>query len=248
MVLHWLTRLVNGVSDEGLHRRFVKYSVGVFDGPRLEVIFKGRNLTLRGDFGYEDFIGWFALSLMDENEECGVNGVVFGNMCAEVFSGYGGQVKVKGETYSIKVNFSSKAGKLREIYERYADRCNLLLSIKAAGGWSVKCKTRLDWKTTVRENEEEKIDFCIGKLQLKEEGFIGRMLLESVAPDFLNKVPQKFYRMLIINEFVVERLVPPEGEGFSARELRLLSKRQGKIKRVLNVDGEILHNEVDFLV
>ncbi|MBS7248652.1 MAG: hypothetical protein QXN15_08630 [Candidatus Jordarchaeales archaeon] len=246
MHLHWLARLVKGVSDEGLHRRFVKYSVGVFDGPRLEVTVKGKNMTLKGDFGYEDLISWFALSLMSEDEECAVSGVVLGKPCAELLKDYGGKPEVKGDSYKVKVNFSFRAGELRRIYERYSDECTFLLSIKTARGWNVKCRTKLDWTVNVR-GEEEGVRFCVGKIVVEREA-LGR-LLEQAIPDFISLVPQGFKNMLITNEFVVEELVAPENrEGLTARELRLMSKRRGKVKRTLNVDGETFHNEVGFMV
>ncbi len=244
--MHWLARLVNGVSDEGLHRKFVKYSVGVFDGPRLEVTVKGRNVTLKGDFGYEDLIGWFALSLMDEDEECDVSGIVLGKPCAELFRDYCGKLETKGDSYKVKVNFSFRAGELRRIYEKHIDECTFLLSIKAVRGLSVKCKTKLDWTVNVR-GEEEGIKFCVGKIVVEREAL--RRLFEQAVPDFINLVPQDFKSMLITNEFVVEELVVPEDkEGLTARELRLVSRRRGKVRRTLNVDGETFHNEVSFIV
>lgn len=244
--MHWLARLVNGVSDEGLHRRFVKYSVGVFDGPRLEVAVKGGNVSLRGDLGYEDLIGWFALSLADDEEECSVSGVVLGKPCAELLKGYGGKLEVKGDSYKLKVNFSSKAGELRKIYEMYSDECTLLLSIKARG-WSVKCKTRLDWTASVRGEDDGGINFCVGKI--KAGGDALRRLLEQATPDFVNLLPQNFRSLLVVNEFVVEELVTPENrDELTMRELRLVSKRRGKVRRTVNVDGKTFHNEVNFIV
>ncbi|MBS7288751.1 MAG: hypothetical protein KIH01_08445, partial [Candidatus Freyarchaeota archaeon] len=231
----------------GLHRRFVKYSVGVFDGPRLEVTVKGDNVSLRGDLGYEDLIGWFVLSLLNNEEECSVSGVVLGKPCAEMLMGYGGKLEAKGDSYKLKVNFSSKAGELRKIYEMCSDECTLLLSIKASRGWSVKCKTKLDWTASVRGEDDGGISFCVGKIKAGEDAL--RRLLDQATPDFLNLLPQKFRSLLIVNEFVVEELIIPENiGGLTVRELRLMSKRRGKVKRTINVDGEIFHNEVNFIV
>ena len=238
--MHWLTRVVNGNIDEGVHRRFVKYSVGEFDGPWLEVSVRGRNVVLRGDVGYEDFIGWFLLTTVDENEECDVKGVIIGKACVEEMKEYGGKVSVKGEVHKINVEFSCRVGELREVYERYADECVLMLNIKTRQG-NVRSKRKLEYKGF----EEERREFCVGRLKLSEEGV--KRIVEEVAPDFLKEIRLPFKSLLLENKFIVEEIIFPENrERLSAREVRLRSKRRGRVKRTLHVDGETFSNEVEF--
>lgn len=246
--MHWLARLVNGLYDEGLHRRFVKYSAGNFSGPRLEVSIRGGSVTLRGDLGYEDLIGWFVVRLLGDDESCDVSGVALGKTCAEMFEKCGGKVESKGEVYKVKVNSSFRAGELRRIYDEYSDECTLLFSIKTARGASVKCKTRIDWMASLGGEEGgEDINFCVGRV--KVEGDALKVLLEQAVPDFLDVIPHDFKRLLVANEFTIEKLIPPEGmEGLTARELRVMSKRKGKVKRTVDVDGKSFYKEVEFTV
>ncbi|MEM1658884.1 MAG: hypothetical protein QXK94_07625 [Candidatus Jordarchaeales archaeon] len=246
--LHWLARLVSGLCDEGLHRRFVKYSAGTFGGPRLEVSVRGGYVTLRGDLGYEDLIGWFVVRLMGDDESCSVSGVALGKMCTELFKESGNKVEAKGEMYKVKVNSSFKAGELRRIYEEYSDECTMLFSIKTARGASVKCKTRIDWMASLGGEEGGgDINFCVGRVKVEGDGL--KILLEQTVPDFLDVVPRDFKRMLVANEFVIEKLIPPEcGEGLTVKELRVMSKRKGKVKRSVNVDGKTFYKEVEFTV
>ncbi|MFX0096918.1 MAG: hypothetical protein ACFE7E_04075 [Candidatus Hodarchaeota archaeon] len=248
MPKHFLTKLVQGNIDSDVHRRMVKYSKGIFPGPRLNAAFRGKTLRLHGDFEYESLVGSFFLWNM-EVRSFKVDGKV---ICRENRSktlndlGVESTMKKSKRLYEVQLKqINVDSDSLREMYLAL-DECFLLLSLTPLSGkGQLKTKTRIP-KPSLEESEK-KPSFCSAVIPVSDANDILGKLVHLAAPDFGEEVAIPFSTLDLKNYYEISEIALPEtGDKLSTGEIRLKALRKGSVRRNLEIDGRAIEKAFSF--
>lgn len=246
---HFLTKLMEGNTDRDVHRRMVKYSKGIFPGPRLGATFRGKTLRLYGDFEYESLIG--SLFLWNTNiENFQVSGKIFSRenrSDALNELGVSASVKKSKQLYEARLKQINMNGdNLRKLYA-YLDGCFLLLSLMPLSGkGQLKTKTKIP-KPSVEE-PEKKPSFCSAIIPVSDANDILEKLIHSAAPDFRNNANIPFSSFELKNYYEISEIVLPENRGeLSTKEIRLKALRKGNLRRNLKIDENTVERVFSFV-
>lgn len=246
---HFLTKLLEGNVDGDVHRKMVKYSKGIFPGPRLKADLRGKTLRLYGDFEYESLIGSFFL--WNSNEESfQVDGKVFSREDkSDVLEDLGAVATVKKSKrlYEARFKQANMSGdNLRKLYIDL-DGCFLLLSAKPPSG-----KGRLTTKTKIPkpslDESKQKPSFCSAVIPVFDTNDVLERLIRLGAPDFRNDANIPFSSFELKNRYEISDIVLPEiRDELSAGEIRLKALRKGILRRNLEIDGRMVEKEFSFM-
>lgn len=156
---HFLTKLIHGLNDKSVHRRFIKFSKGEFPegGPVVRIkATKKNSLTLNASFEYEDLIGYFvATHLPSEGASYKVQGDIYTqpHVDLEEIQGKLEQLSLPGEwvpgkrdmknLFIYAMNLTLTPPEIIRLYDMLADDCYLLLAIPAAGEWKFKTDSKI---------------------------------------------------------------------------------------------------------
>ncbi|MFX0138458.1 MAG: hypothetical protein ACFFDN_32750, partial [Candidatus Hodarchaeota archaeon] len=157
--MHFLNKIIKGQVDDAVHRRFIKFSKGLFmnGGPiLLAKLAKNKVLSLNGSFEYEDLIGGFASNhLPDGNYK--LNGVIYTQPrapfteCEALTNSLG----LKGnweqgkrdlrKLHLLNVNEEKTNSDIKEIYSNLSELCILFLNItpKSGKAWKLTTKDKI---------------------------------------------------------------------------------------------------------
>ncbi|MHA1379260.1 MAG: hypothetical protein ACTSRG_12830 [Candidatus Helarchaeota archaeon] len=171
--MHFLNKIIQGKPDESVHRRFIKFSKGLFmnGGPVLKAkLTKNGVLQLYGSYEYEDLIGEFISNhLPDGNFK--IVGIIFTQphsqleQCQSLASSMGltgtwekGKRDLKN-LHLLTVNQELSNAEIKEIYFKLADLCTILLSITPQSGkaWKLTTKNKIP---SLKKKQDEPMPKC----------------------------------------------------------------------------------------
>jgi len=121
--------------------------------------------------------------------------------------------------------------------------------------FSMKTKTTPPRPTTkqkgVPKTETQKIatkiKFCQAILSNTEEA--RTMLINEIAPDFLDEIPSKVKVIELVNNYHVNNLVfPPRELMKNSKLFRKLTIREGSLERILRADKNSFENVIQFKI
>jgi hypothetical protein len=122
------------------------------------------------------------------------------------------------------------------LYDQLGETAYILCTLGGAPGWTHRTKAQLPSPKKVA-SLEERLKFS--STQAAAEPAFVKELLASLAPDFQDNMPASFSSLRIVNTYLIEELVfPPNRDRLSSAELRLQTKRKGRLNRQLVVDGK----------
>lgn len=220
-------------ADESVHKQFVRFGKGDYKGRAALSLWKTGKIKLGGSYEHaNDFV----------------------NLAAEFGGGKASGVVLSKQQISsilsesiIKGNSETKKGGL--FFENNIEEQNLtgeqikklvensyaaLLDIEGFG-FSLKIKKKLP---KPGKSEELKIDdkFCILEADLK--------FLPEIKEAFFWDIPDA-KKAKASHEYIITELITPKGEK-DFEQIRLKTRRKGKIRRKLDIDGQTQTREFEF--
>lgn len=206
--------------DDQVHRQFVRFGKGNFQNRSLLTLMKTTKIKTRGSFEWaNDFVN------LCSELSCSFTGII---LSKEEILGLEGRKKSGLYEYTVE-----KLGSER-IKEIYIKAYTLLLDAEGPG-IVLKMKKKLP-KPGKGGNAKMDDKFC------------------QIEADFrhLNKIKEVLFwdvpeckRAIIKHHFLINEIVMPKGEK-DFEKIRILSKRNGKLIREKEIDGNKSISEIDF--
>lgn len=247
---HFITRIIQGDVDEFVHLKFSRYGRGTFPGPAIQLDIRKNKLVMSASFLYEDFAGAFLAHFLPSGKHFKVGGNIFAYQdLSPELSNIVPSISMKKDKNFYKATLQTELSseKIKELYSLLGERCYILISIKPHQGMFPKLQIKKSIPKLTDQIIELKTDFCKVTLQSDEE--VLKVFIEEALPDFQEKTKFPFKSLSLKNQIVITDIILPEDwRSMSSREVRLKSKRKGKIVRVLTINGETLKSEHNFLV
>ena len=220
--MNFIKQLFNNQADEQIHGQFVRYGLGRYEPRAAVIINNSSTMKVYTSFEYATFL----VSFFAENLK--------------------GEINVKGQIYSKeKLPDSVKKKQLfmieldetlspEELQKRIEERKHdsyILLSIQPY----LNIKNKLP-------NSRGKLDEKFCAVTIKEES-LKKRILEELAFD----IKKPFKKAEIRHSFIIDGIEIPQEYANDPLQVRIHSKRRGKIERTINVDGKETKNTTQFL-
>ncbi|MHA1299611.1 MAG: hypothetical protein ACTSO9_09270 [Candidatus Helarchaeota archaeon] len=171
--MHFLNKIIKGQIDDSVHRRFIKFSKGLFmnGGPVLQAkLAKNGSLSLNGSYEYEDLIGEFVSNLLP-NGNYYVKGTIYTQPrvhlkeCEPIASAIdlgGSWEKGKRDLknlYLLSVNEEKTNSQIKKIYSELSAFCTSLLTITPQSGkvWKLTTKDKIP---SLKKKQDEPMPKC----------------------------------------------------------------------------------------
>lgn len=229
--MNFMKKIFEGKVDEDVHRRFTRFSKGIFEGRAVCKIRAGSKIKISTSFEYVNDLVDFFFSLSDKMQ---ADGKIFlrEDMDLEELGVKGGKKKKKGG-FEIQVDqelTKEQISKLRDnVYF-------LLLNLHFDGG-ELKIKQSLPGRGGGKKGKVND-KFCVAILDAK--------YLEKVREEFFFDV-KECKSASVEHTFEIKEIILPE-EIKDYELARLQAKRKGKVIRKLIVDGKEKTIEREFVV
>ncbi|MFH1331950.1 MAG: hypothetical protein ABIH63_01570 [archaeon] len=219
--MNYIKKIFENKIDEAVHQRLVRYCKGEYERAIMEVK-NGKSIKVKGTFDWcNDLFGTIAENIKEEAEVEGSLIAARGFENEFEFTSY----KKKKGANTGEIEATLKPEQMREMYEKFKDNF-ILLNIES-GSFSLKVGKKLP-----KPGGKVKEGFC--KATLPKE-LLNEFVWET--KDFSNA---KIRHIFIINELIV----PKEYENDYA-QARIMAKRKGILKRILELDGKIIEKETE---
>lgn len=220
--MNYIKRIFENKADEIVHQRMVRYGKGEYESAIMEVK-NGKNIKIKGTSDFSnDLFGTIAENIKEEAE---VKGSLMAPRDFENEFEFTSYKKKKGANTG-EIESTLKPEQMREIYEKF--KTNFILLNVKSNNFSLSVGKKLP-----KPGGKVKEDFC--KAILPKE-LLNEFVWET--KDFTNA---KIRHIFIIKELIV----PKEYENDYARA-RIMAKRKGTLKRILDVDNKIIEKEIEF--
>ncbi|MHA1363550.1 MAG: hypothetical protein ACTSP1_13615 [Candidatus Freyarchaeota archaeon] len=243
--MHFLTKIIKNQVDDAVHRRFIKFSTGEFEGPTIKVNVKKSVIDFRASFDYQDFVLEFIINRVPD-VECTAKGNIFSSQdISEELKRFGiKKVKKSRLVYKAAVRNTLSSKQLRELYASIGGHSTFLLSVQpASDSWKISMKANFPKPMA---EPKDPTSFCKGTIERSEENL--QALIEELAPDFMDEVSLPFKSLKLTNVYHIEEIIFPENkEKLTPKEIRAQSKRKGVLSRTLEIDGQELKKEIEFI-
>lgn len=208
----FIKRIFLDRNDEQIHSQFIRFGKGIYNGRAALSLWITGKIKLGSSFEFaNDFVNLAA------EFPCKFSGIITSKDKLGLTN-----EKLKSGVYSYEV-VDIDSSKVREI----ADKTYFMLLDAYGSGINLKMKKKLP---KPGKSGDSKIDdkFCVLEADLK----------------YWNKIKESFFwdindckKAKIVHEYHITDLVMPKNEKDFVK-IRLLTKRKGKIKRKIDVDGQ----------
>ena len=265
---HFLTKiienptLVNPKDAPDVHRHFTRYSKGQFDGPVIKISTTKTKISVWTSYEYEDVAHKLALDKYpgDPSEEIIIKGSIIGStnfapLIEKIgLSSQWNPVKSKGQSvnYSAvnKTDVPVPKDLATQLVNQAANWVSVLFSFTAPDK-TVSLKTKIKPPRPSNKNPEDaaqgaKLKFCVLKMPKTAETL--EWLINEVASDFKDEIPQEWKSLIVANSYTIEDLVfPSKDQKLSSRAFRLNTLRKGTLNRTCTINNSTdLVNKVNF--
>ncbi len=249
--MHHILKILRGIHDEALHRTFLRYGKGDYDGPAAEIsVTKAGKVKVKSNYQFQDFFGSILLKLVP-TEFLSVSGVILGyEPLDDAVYSTGITVapftrKKRTQLYQTALSGTYAKNNLISLYEQIGEVAFLFCNLSAETGWAHKSKTKLP---SARKEIplEDQLKFSSTKIPAGSN-FLEE-LLPLLVPDFKENIPAYFSSLRLVNLYLIDELVFPDNrEQLSSTELRLKTKRRGRLHRALIIDDMDFQREHTFI-
>jgi hypothetical protein len=250
-----------------VHRHFMRYSKGEFEGPSMVIKISKTNITVNGSFEFEDLCAWIAGKCMpDSIKPFNITGsLISGNDFSNNIQKLGIDWKVKKSTGQTK-NFKTvlkpadKAAiskdQLVKLIENLNSDCYILLNFKAGEPTNFTLTTAKNPprpKTKGGTEEEEakeqaaRIKFTSLKIPFSEDNL--KLLINEAVPDYKDEISSKVKVIEVTNSYTIQELIlPPKEKVTESSQYRTLTLRKGILKRKIVIDGKKFSKDIPFKI
>lgn len=216
----FIKKIFTGNVDESVHRQFVRFGKGEYNSRAIIELKKGNQIKINSTFEYaNDFVNLLKAFPVK------FSGVI---ITKEIIPGLTG--KKKSGLYEYNITMS---------HQELNNLNNYYFQLLDADGPGLKLKMKK--KLPKPGKSEEKVDakFCILQADLK--------YWQQIEECFFWDLPKNVKKAVIKHTYHINEIIFPEQEKDPAK-IRLLSKRKGKIVRLIDADGQSSSKEQEFIV
>jgi hypothetical protein len=258
---HFLLKIVENPQIEdppknapSVHKHFIRYSSGLFDGPVVKISQTKGNLSIGSSFEYEDELFLIASEIFPEPTATVSGKLISGedfsslvkeaNLSSEFLPS---KSKGKAENFNCEVKgVEVPKETLQKMAETFPNLAYTLVSF-AASDKSVSLSTK---KTPPRPNSknpedsgnENRLKFCTLKLPNTPENL--ERVIKGLADDIRDEIPSKWKSITINNSYEIKELILPQVKD--SRMMRVLGLRKGILNRVAEIDGKEITKKYEF--
>jgi hypothetical protein len=238
--MHHILKILRDIHDDALHRTFLRYGKGDYDGPAAEIsVTKAGKIKVKSNYQFQDFFGSILLKLAP-TEFLKVSGIILGyEPLDDAVHSTGIAVapftrKKRTQLYQTSLSGTYAKNHLVSLYEQIGEVAFLFCNLSTEAGWIHKSKTKLP-SAQKEIPVEDQLKFSSTRIPAGTK-FLEE-LLPLLVPDFEENIPTSFSSLRLVNTYLIDELVFPENhEQLSSTELRLKTKRKGRLHRALIVD------------
>jgi len=220
--MHYIKQIFSDDIEDWVHRLFVKYGRGEYQGPRIRIACAGKYVKVSATYDYATAL------------------------CEVLAKNFGGELSVSGKIISrekiedlvsdfLKIKKSKGKKGVFELEVAGDVDAQALVGIIAASPGTFFLLNLTSGKNKIKS--KNKLPKPGSKLK---EGFVTASydagILPTISDEFLFDVEGDFTEASISHTYKIDELVKPEGVDDPAR-IRVESKRKGKVIREVSVDG-----------
>ncbi len=246
--MHFLSKLLRGITDESVHRAFLRYGKGEYDGPMVAIsLTKTGNVTVKSSYLVQDLLAHTFLQVVPTNEVV-ISGIILGYELLDAkMADLGFDVppftkKRAMLLYQSKISGTYSRESLLKLYEEIGENASIFCNLTGPTGWTHKSKDKIP-SAQKEMTIDEQLKFGTTKAPSGTD-FL-KLVLSELLPDFSDNIPDAFSNLQLINKYLIQDLeFPKNRDQLSSTEIRQQTKRKGIIHRVLQID-EIKENKED---
>lgn len=253
--MNWIAKIIDGVPDEFVHAKLVKYGMGTYPGPRIILAISKNKISFKADLDLEKIFlkGYIATAPKGSHKVSGL--IESYTDCQDEFAKLHMPIswkiaKKKGATtYKAKLKEIAPLEDISEIVENDGPTIFFLLSMSPRDGskpWKIITKTSYPKAPKSGEDDEKEKPpvFVKGAFANNPESF--EYIVNETLKDFKDQVTEKTKKVQIRHEIVIEDIEIPEDDSLSFSQKRKLAKKRGKLIRNVTIDGEENQKEYPF--
>jgi len=240
--MNFIKRIAERNVDKFTHWFFIRYGMGEFEKEPLIIVLTSGKVKLRGGFEYVNSFQRFLAGLAAEELELSgsiVTSKDINKSLAELGLGPLPAEKMRAKsTYQYSINNRVDRATFIRLCELLYD-CFLLFRAEDTDGRVLK----------VKKDKPPKIGAAT-------KGFVSLELpktdWEAVRAEFLFDVPKSKLegakRIEILHRYIIDDIIIPDEYKDDAVKARRMAVRKGKIKRVVDIDGDSVESEIQMEV
>jgi hypothetical protein len=248
--MHYISKLLRGESDESVHRIFLRYGRGDYEGPAAEIsVSKSGNVKVRSTYQYQDLIASTFLKVVPL-DSISISGLILGytQLDAELAK-LGIEVppftkKRATHLFQTKISGNYPKDQLFRLYDEIGETAYIFCNLNTTIKWQHKSKTKIP---SARKEAPIADQLKFSNTRVPKGTTFLTELLEEIIPDFKDDLPTTFSSLQITNSYLINELqFPPKREQLSSAEIRQQTKRKGTLLRVLQIDEKEYNREYQF--
>ena len=239
-VMHFITKILNDIVDDSVHRAFLRYGRGEYQGPAAEITkTKAGKVKVRSSYRYQDLPAAVMIT-MAPVETASISGMVLGYEPLDAvltdlgFEATPSKKKPRTQLYQSQLTGEYSIKQIANLYSAVTEFAYIFCSLKTDIGWIHKAKTKIP-SAQKEPPTAERLKFST--TQIPSGTDFTQELLHQLVPDFINDIPSDFSKLQIENTYEIQDLIfPPDMKSLSSKEVRLKTQRSGLLHRRLIVD------------
>ncbi|MFX1563889.1 MAG: hypothetical protein ACFFDP_11360 [Promethearchaeota archaeon] len=248
--MHFLLKILRGISDEAVHHAFLRFGRGDYEGPAAEIsVSRSGNVKVRSTYQYQDLVATTFLRVLPI-DTISISGLILGyepldstlsklGITAPPFT-----KKRAALLYQTKISGTYTKDQILPLYDEIGETAYIFCNLNTNIGWQHKSKNAIP---SARKEAPiaERLKFSNTSVT-NGPAFLPR-LLEEMVPDFSDDLPTAFASLRIMNSYLINELeFPANRKQLSSAEVRLQTKRKGTIVRTLQIDEKEFSREHAF--
>jgi len=222
--MNYIKKIFENKTDETVHQRLIRYGKGEYENSSMEVT-KSKELKIKGTFEFSNDL--FATIAENIKEEAEVNGSLIAARDFENELSFGllSYRKKKGANVG-EVEAKLTPEQIKEVYDKFKNNF-ILLNVKSSD-YSLSVGKKLP-----KPGGKVKENFCSATMPAE---LLGEFVWET----------KEFKKAIMKHIFIINELIVPKEYENDDAMARIMAKRKGKVKRVLEIDGKIMEKEAEF--
>ncbi|MFW9984550.1 MAG: hypothetical protein ACFFCB_07465 [Candidatus Odinarchaeota archaeon] len=240
--MHFLSKILKDTVDESVHRAFLRYGKGDYDGPAAEItIVKSGKIKIKSNHLYQDLIAAVFVTNVPV-DTISISGILLGyTPLDEALAALGIEAdpfkkKPRTQLFQSKIAGVYPVNQIVSLYDDIGENALIFCNLSTDKAWTHKSKTKIP-SAQKEPPIEEQLKFSTTNVPAGTD-FV-QNLLQELTPDFLDDIPANFSTLRIENTYEIQDLIfPPNRDQMTSKEIRVLTQRSGILHRTLIVDGK----------
>ncbi|MFX1356085.1 MAG: hypothetical protein ACFFA8_02265 [Promethearchaeota archaeon] len=259
--MHFLNKLIKTpILDDPankhreVHRHFYRYSRGDFIGPAIKISKTSTKITLKGTHEYEDLILEIVTKTISNNSDFEIKGrLITGSDISKIISNLGFNWELKqstGKTKNFKADIIDKTNReqLLNAIDMFRENSYLLISFNLGSNCKVTTKKNIPQPSKKKIEDDDvnkRVQFCTGYIRNNKQNL--DYIINLIIPDFKADISSNWKSITLYNNYKITDIEIPKSLTDS-RLMRIMSVREGKVFRSLEIDGEIIEKQYSVVV